>query len=112
MSLPAKLKVPDGKTTKYLLKKAVEGILPPEIIYRKKQGFWAPINEWLRNQWFNFTYDTLNNSNLLKKFVNLEYVNNILQKHRAGKGKYAFRIFTLLNLALWYKKFFDNQPID
>lgn len=112
MSLPAKLKVPDGKTTKYLLKKAVEGILPPEIIYRKKQGFWAPINEWLRNQWFNFTYDTLNNSNLLKKFVNLEYVNNILQKHRAGKGKYAFRIFTLLNLAFWYNKFFDNQPID
>jgi len=111
MSLPAKLKVPDGKTTKYLLKKAVEGILPSEIIYRKKQGFWAPINEWLRNQWFNFTYNILNNSNLLKEFINLEYVNYILQRHRAGKGQYAFRIFTLLNLALWYNKFFDNQPI-
>lgn len=112
MSLPPKIKVPDGKTTKYLLKKAVEGILPHEIIYRKKQGFWAPINEWLQNQWFDFTFATLNNSNLLKKLLNMEYVNFILNQHRKGKGKYGFRIFTLLNLALWYNKFFENQSLD
>ncbi len=112
MSLPTKIKVPDRRTTKYLLKKSVEGILPPEIIYRKKQGFWAPINEWLQNQWFDFTFATLNNSNLLKKMFNVDYVYFILNQHRKGKVNYAFRIFTLLNLALWYNKFFDNQPID
>jgi len=112
MSLPEKMKVPDGKTSKYLLKKAVEGILPKEIIYRKKQGFWAPINEWLKNEWYEFTISKINNSNLLSNFFNLNYLNFILREHRKGIGKYGFRIFTLLNLALWYEKYFDNQKID
>ncbi|MEJ5286490.1 MAG: Asparagine synthetase [glutamine-hydrolyzing] [Candidatus Kapaibacterium sp.] len=112
MSLPEKLKVPNGKTTKYLLKKAVEGILPDEIIYRKKQGFWAPINEWLRNEWFEFASARINNSNLFKNLFEEKYLNFILNQHKNGKGKYGFRIFTLLNLALWYEKFFDNQKIE
>lgn len=111
MSLPEKLKVPNGKTTKYLLKKAVEGILPDEIIYRKKQGFWAPINEWLRNEWFHFAFAKINNSNLFDALFNQDYVNYILYRHKKGKGKYGFRIFTLLNLALWYEKFFDNSKL-
>lgn len=112
MSLPEELKVPDKRTTKYLLKKAVAGILPDEIVYRKKQGFWAPINEWLRNEWFDFAFARINNSNLFKKLFKSDYINFILSQHRKGKGKYGFRIFTLLNLALWYEKFFDNQKFD
>ncbi|MCX7909744.1 MAG: asparagine synthase (glutamine-hydrolyzing) [Ignavibacteria bacterium] len=112
MSLPEQLKVPDGKTTKYLLKKAVEGILPNEIIYRKKQGFWAPINEWLRNEWFDFAQSKINNSNLFKFLFNQSYIDSLLVSHKKGKGKNGFKIFTLLNLAIWYEKFFDNQPMD
>src|SRR3989441_5101106 len=47
IALPPQLKVRDG-VGKYLLKKAVEGLLPHEIIYRPKQGFGAPIAEWFR----------------------------------------------------------------
>ncbi|MFN3305737.1 MAG: asparagine synthase (glutamine-hydrolyzing) [Candidatus Kapaibacteriota bacterium] len=112
MSLPEKLKVLDGRTTKYLLKKAIEGILPNNIIHRKKQGFWAPINEWLRNEWYDFACSKINNSSLFKYIFNLDYLNFILQMHRKGQGKYGFRIFTLLNLALWYEKFFQNQNLD
>ncbi|MFQ6120315.1 MAG: asparagine synthase (glutamine-hydrolyzing), partial [Methanosarcinales archaeon] len=42
MNIPAKLKVKNG-VPKYILKKVVEGMIPHEIIYRKKVGFWAPI---------------------------------------------------------------------
>jgi asparagine synthase (glutamine-hydrolysing) len=38
-----------GKTTKYLLKRAVEGLLPHEIIYRNKKGFGTPVGSWLRS---------------------------------------------------------------
>ena len=38
-----------GKTTKYLLKRAVEGLLPHEIIYRSKKGFGTPVGSWLRS---------------------------------------------------------------
>ncbi|HOQ48450.1 MAG TPA: asparagine synthase (glutamine-hydrolyzing), partial [Candidatus Kapabacteria bacterium] len=44
-ALKANCKMPDGKTTKYILKKAVESILPKDIIYRRKQGFAAPVEE-------------------------------------------------------------------
>jgi asparagine synthetase B (glutamine-hydrolysing) len=42
-ALKANRKMPDEKTTKYILKKAVESILPKDIIYRRKQGFAAPV---------------------------------------------------------------------
>ena len=45
-TLPASLKFRRG-TTKYILKKALESVLPRDIIYRKKQGFGVPIGRWL-----------------------------------------------------------------
>ena len=38
-----------GKTTKYLLKRAAEGLLPRDIIYRSKKGFGTPVGSWLRS---------------------------------------------------------------
>lgn len=37
-----------GKTTKYLLKRAAEKLLPAEIVHRKKKGFGTPVGAWLR----------------------------------------------------------------
>ncbi len=103
MALPEKIKLPTLNETKFLLKKAVEGILPNEIIYRKKQGFWAPpLNEWLREAWFEYASSKINNSNLFNAFFNLDYVNKILRMHRDGKINKGFQIYTLLKLAIWY----------
>lgn len=112
MALPAKIKVPDSNTTKYILKKAVEKVLPREIVHRRKQGFWAPVNEWLRNPWFEYTKSKINNSNLFNALFDMNYVNQILVKHRKGAINRGFHIFTLLELAIWYEVFFDNQKID
>ena len=48
LALPPEMKVRDGRG-KYLLKKAVAGLLPPEIVNRPKQGFSAPVSEWFRD---------------------------------------------------------------
>lgn len=45
--LPHRLKLRDG-VTKYLLKKALEPLLPADIIYRKKKGFGTPVGAWFR----------------------------------------------------------------
>jgi len=45
MSIPAAVKA-KHRQQKYILKKAVQGLIPDEIINRKKQGFWLPIHEW------------------------------------------------------------------
>ncbi len=106
MQLPARLKSPDFRQTKRLLKKAVESILPNDLIYRKKQGFAAPIDEWMRGPWANYSKDQILNSPLMniglfdRRKVELFVNAHIHGKIRAGKSIYA-----LLNLALWHKRF-------
>src|SRR5437016_14098177 len=47
MGLPRELKV-KGKTGKHILKRALESIPPPDLLYQPKRGFGAPVREWFR----------------------------------------------------------------
>jgi asparagine synthase (glutamine-hydrolysing) len=46
--LPHSVKLRGG-TTKWILKKALEPVLPESILYRKKKGFGTPLGQWIRN---------------------------------------------------------------
>jgi asparagine synthase (glutamine-hydrolysing) len=106
LSIPNEFKVPDKKSTKHVLKKAVESILPREIIYRQKQGFWAPVNEWLRHEWKNYAYNEIFDSSLMKEGIfNTGYIHKIFKLHESGKQNLGLELFSLLTLNLWYKKF-------
>lgn len=110
MSIKPEIKAPDKKNTKYILKNAVKGIIPDEIIYRKKQGFWAPVTEWLRNQWYDYSVSIINNSDLLNNEIfNKEYINFLIKQHKNEEQNNGTRIFMLIELALWYDRFFNNQ---
>jgi asparagine synthase (glutamine-hydrolysing) len=108
MSIPQRLKVPNNKTTKYLLKKAVEPILPHDIIYRKKQGFAAPVKEWLKSDWFEYAKHNLLNSEFSKLgIIDKSYISNLLNKHKSGEINGGAQIYSLLNLNLWYKAYWN-----
>ena len=99
-------KIPDKRTTKYLLKKASKGIIPDEIIYRKKQGFSAPMSEWLRNEWYDYAKDKIEKSYLVREGIfNKEFINKIMQTHRSGKANFSKEIYSLLSLSLWQEQF-------
>ncbi len=51
--IPSEYKYRNGQT-KYILKKALEKILPREILYRPKKGFGIPVGKWLKQSFFNF----------------------------------------------------------
>jgi len=106
MSIPEKQKIPDKSSTKYLLKKAVEPILPHSIIHRPKQGFWAPVTEWLRGQWYDYAYNTVTNSGIIIDYFNVDYVKSLFENHRNSKADNGLKIFQLLELALWWQRFF------
>ncbi|MFH1051496.1 MAG: asparagine synthase (glutamine-hydrolyzing), partial [bacterium] len=107
MSIPPEIKVPNRTATKNVLKKAVESILPQEIVYRKKQGFWAPVNEWLRNDWYDFAYSTVMDSYFVKdKIFNKDYINKLFYLHKSAKQNQGLQIFSLMTLSLWHKRFF------
>ncbi|MCE5304442.1 asparagine synthase C-terminal domain-containing protein, partial [bacterium] len=99
-------KIPDKHTTKYLLKKAAKGIIPDEIINRKKQGFAAPISEWFRNEWYDYAKDKIENSNLVRDGIfNKDFIEKLMQTHKKGKANFSKEIYSLLSLSLWQEKF-------
>lgn len=107
MNLPDNIKVPDKKSTKILLKNALKDILPSEIIHRKKQGFAAPVKEWLRNEWYSYAKDTILNSIFVKeKIFNRNFINKQFELHKTGKFKLHNEIFLLLMLSIWHRRFF------
>lgn len=107
MNLPTKLKVPGKGISKSLLKKAVEGILPDNIIHRKKQGFAAPVKEWLRTIWFDYAKDKIMNSKIHEQEIfNKSELEKIIIAYKSGKHNYANEIYSLLILSIWYDKHF------
>ncbi len=109
MSIPTEFKIKNGET-KYILKKAVEGILPHNIIYRKKQGFAAPVNEWLRNEWGSFAESKLLNSTLSNNgYMHKEFIRSMLDQHRTRKRDAGQYLWNLLNLVLWHEHWIEGK---
>jgi len=106
-SLDFKKKIPDGKTTKYLLKKAAKGFIPDQIINRPKQGFAAPVSEWIRNEWFDFVKDTILSSRLIYDgVINPNPINEMMTLHKEKRVDFYKQIYSLLMLSLWYEEYF------
>ena len=105
MSLPIKQRVKQGEL-KYLLKKAMEGTVPDQILYGKKQGFGVPFEEWLRKGLNEFFYDTLNDKSIKDSgMFNYNHIMGLMKDHENGKGYNGNVLFHVLNFALWYKHF-------
>jgi len=103
--LPRKIKLGPNYVPKYILKKAAEGILPNEHIYRKKMGFAAPVNEWMKTDLRQFVEDHLFQSPLLKSHTDLGYVRRLFLEHTTGARNNGQLLWTLLNLTLWEEQF-------
>lgn len=111
MTIPQQFKIKDGEP-KYILKKAVEGIVPNNIIYRKKQGFAAPVNEWLRNEWSGFAESNILDSTLVQQNVlRKDFIKSMIDSHRQRKTDAGQNIWNLLNLVLWHKYWIEGKDL-
>jgi len=103
MALPPEMKVRDG-VGKYLLKKAVAGsLLPEHIVYRKKQGFGAPVAEWFRGELGRRAQEQIRNSSLRERGL-LDYgeIDRMWEAHRRGPVNWAFHLWNIYNVSAWY----------
>lgn len=106
MELPSSFKV-KGLCGKYILKKIAEKYLPREIVYRKKAGFPTPIGIWFRKELKNWVFDILKGENKrIYNFIDLDYVDKILDEHMEGRKNRFREIWVLLNLELFMEKNF------
>ena len=108
--IPASLKIKNG-IGKYVLKKAAEGIIPEEIIYRRKQGLNSPVAEWMKGGLLaNYTRDILFSSSLLKSSLfNEGHIQHLYQNHINGSANQAKQLWSLLILGIWNKHYISSE---
>lgn len=102
MGIPSAMKTRNGEL-KHILKLAVRGVIPDDLIYRKKQGFGVPLKDWL--------FDRLGDR-IRQEVVRFAERTDIL--HPAEVSKYLgsaqpSKVWQLFNLALWHDRFIERR---
>jgi asparagine synthase (glutamine-hydrolysing) len=109
-TVPVALKIKNGRG-KYLLRKVLEKRIPREILERGKQGFEAPIGEWLRGPLAPMAEDLLTGPQLRDRGVfNDREVTRLWTEHRDGRADHRHRLWQLMMLELWFRQFIDKAP--
>ena len=102
MSIPEQV-ITRGNESKHILKKAVRGLIPDDIIDRQKQGFGVPITNGSLEQFGEFAQRELSDFCDKTDFLDQPAVMKLIQ---SGRGRDAW---FLLNFALWWKEFIAGR---
>jgi asparagine synthase (glutamine-hydrolysing) len=102
--LPAAYKLRNG-VGKAVLKKAALPYLDDDLVYRKKQGFGAPMEEWFREGDFGRRCQAAFDRSTLKMdgFFDNAYFSDLLKRQIDGHGGHSFHLWTVLNAVLWHE---------
>jgi asparagine synthase (glutamine-hydrolysing) len=104
-----------GWTTKRVLRDAMKELLPASILARPKMGFPVPFGSWVRgsSRWAGAVRDVLLDRRARERgILDPQAVDQLLQDHARGATDGGDRIWTLLNLELWYRTFIDRQGVQ
>jgi asparagine synthase (glutamine-hydrolysing) len=106
--IPAKYKI-RGLQSKYVFKKAMEPVLPREVIYRPKSAFGAPLRAWVKKDLKPLICELLSEDRIKRRgYLNHEFVKKIIADNETGRQDNAHRIWAFLTLELWFQTFIDN----
>lgn len=109
-TVPPSLRYHAG-VTKFLLKRAMENVLPREIIYRAKKGFSVPMKSWFRQDARIFLRETLLSKRAEERGIfQASEVNRLIEQQAAGREHVAYKLWGILFFELWCQKWLD-QPV-
>jgi asparagine synthase (glutamine-hydrolysing) len=111
-SLPASQKV-RGLAKKRLLRRAVEPLLPREIVHGRKRGFSIPAAAWLRGELEPFARETLSAATVRRQgYLRPEAVTSVLDRHLAGREDLSRQLWGLLSFTLWFERHVEGITRD
>ena len=102
-------------TNKFILKKVAERYYSKEFVYRKKIGFSMPINYWMKKDNFIKKYISIlsEERTLIRKIYKRESINKLLNDYKTKKDTFlnsnSGKIWSLINIELWIRQFFENK---
>ena len=104
--IPMDLKIANN-TTKYILRKAAEGIVPDHVLNRKKLGFPVPIRHWLKDEMNEWAKNIIRTS-ATDHIFNKQEVLNLLEEHCANKKDNSRKIWTILVFMIWHQIYIEG----
>ncbi len=105
--IPSSLKLRGGET-KHILKQAATGLLPDDIIHRKKHGFGVPVGRWFREDLRDYARDILlDPATAARGYFDAPALQHLLDEHASGQRNHGQRIWTLLTFEWWHRLFID-----
>lgn len=110
-TIPPELQM-KGNTGKYIFKKAMEGILPNDILYRPKKGFAVPIGRWFRGQLGPFVRDLLLSRRSIERGIfRKSYIERLIEMNDQGRPM-DLPLWTLITFELWCRRFIDESAFN
>jgi asparagine synthase (glutamine-hydrolysing) len=107
-SLPASYKL-HGKTSKYILKRAMAPHLPAFVTRRGKKGFGVPVAEWLKGRLSPLARDLLSPARLSRHgLFDAAYVSRLQDEHERGAANHRKLLWTILIFELWHESFIET----
>jgi asparagine synthase (glutamine-hydrolysing) len=108
-TVPVELKLP-AKTaeTKFALRRALDGVVPPAIVNRKKLGFPTPTRVWLKTEMYDWAQDVLARSGA-GDLIDLKLASELLAAHRRGDADNSRKVWTVLIFCIWHAIFVERS---
>ena len=107
-TVPTSLKLKNGRS-KHLLRRLLERHVPASIVNRPKQGFAAPVGEWLRGPLSSMVNDVLQDGRLRDRgILEPSAVRKLWVEHRTRQHDHGHRLWSLMMLELWFREFVDG----
>jgi asparagine synthase (glutamine-hydrolysing) len=108
-TVPVDLKLPPHSVeTKYAMRQALRGVVPPAIVGRKKLGFPTPTRVWLKTEMYEWAHEILSRSGA-GDLLDLPYARDLLDEHRRGDADNSRKVWTVLVFCVWHAIFVEHS---
>ncbi len=105
MSLPGSMKVKGG-VKKYILKKALEGVVDNEVLYGPKKGFGVPYQNWIEKPINDFFWESIKSKYIQDlKILDYDYIQKLTKSEYGGFAENGFMLWKILNLCIWLEEY-------
>jgi len=110
-TIPPSLKI-KGLTEKYIFRKLMSSFIPREIVKRKKQRFFVPIDLWIERDWWDVINQFFSEQNVRERgYFSWNYISKILHNFQKSKLYYSRQLWNLLIFEIWHKIFIDSDHL-
>jgi asparagine synthase (glutamine-hydrolysing) len=109
LALPPRMKHRGGQG-KWILREAVKGLLPDEILTRPKQGFGTPMVEWLRGPFGPHARERVRSSTLADRgLFDYDVVDSLFAAHQRGRADWSYLLWNLFNVSAWHDRWVAGE---